>query len=399
MNFPFYIAKRYAISFSKNSAINIITSIASLGIIVGTMALFVVLSVFSGLRDFSLSFTNATDPDFVISPKKGKVLIITEREISQLNSSKFIANYSKIIQERVLFYYNDKEQVAYLKGVDENFTKVTHLDQHLYVGNWLNKKTNEVVVGAEISRKLGLGLFDFNNSLKVYSPKAGTGVIENEEDAFLVSNLNTVGIYNINEDIDGKYVYCELNLAQQLLQLNKNEVSSLEIKVNPNSDEEAFREELFSVFGNNIVIKNKIQLNDSLYKMLNTENTVVYLIFTLVIIIALFNLVGALIMMIIEKKNNLKTLLNIGSSVSDLRKIFLLQGMLLTFFGGFIGLFLGFIMVLIQQKFDLLMITPNLAYPIQFEVINVIIVVFTILILGFLASLIASRSVTQKLLK
>lgn len=399
MNFPFYIAKRYAISFSKNSAINIITFIASFGIIAGTMALFVVLSVFSGLRDFSLSFTNATDPDYKLEPSKGKLITLSEKQLQQLNSNSSIASFSQIIEERVMFSYNNKEQVAYLKGVDENFTNVTNLNQHLYVGNWLTPKTNEVIVGAEISRKLGLGLFDYTNSLMAYVPKAGKGLIENEDDAFLKAPLNTVGIYNINEDVDNKYVYCELGLVQQLLQLNKNEISFIELKVKTETDEDAFRNELQSIFGNNIIVKNKIQLNDSLYKMLNTENIAVYLIFTLVIIIALFNLIGALIMMIIEKKSNLKTLFNLGTSLTKIRKVFLFQGLLITILGGFLGLLIGIGLVFLQQKFELIMITPSLAYPTKFEAGNLIIVTITILLLGYLASFLASRSVTKKLLE
>lgn len=401
MNFPFYIAKRYAISFSKNSAINIITFIASFGIIAGTMALFVVLSVFSGLRDFSLSFTNATDPDYKLEPTKGKLITLTEEQLQQLNSNSSIASYSKIVEERVMFSYNNKEQVAYLKGVDENFTNVTNLNQHLYIGNWLNPKTNEVIVGAEISRKLGLGLFDYTNSLMAYVPKAGKGLIENEDDAFLKAPLNTVGIYNINEDVDNKYVYCEIGLAQQLLQLKENEISFIELKVKPETDENTFREELQTIFGNgnDILIKNKIQLNDSLYKMLNTENIAVYLIFTLVIIIALFNLIGALIMMIIEKKTNLKTLLNLGTSIVNIRRVFLFQGLLLTFIGGLIGITLGALLVFSQQKFELIMITSTLAYPTKFEIENLLIVAITILLLGYFASFLASRSVTKKLLE
>lgn len=399
MNFSLYIAKRYAISFSKNSAINIITMIASLGVIAGTMALFVVLSVFSGLRDFSLSFTNAVDPDFVITPKTGKSIFITKEQLNQLNKINSLESYSKIIEERVLFFYNDKELVGYIKGVDEKYNNVTDIENHLYVGNWLRPNSNEVVVGSEISRKLGLGLFDYTNSLKVYSPKAGKGLIENEEDAFLTAPLNTVGIYNVSEDLDAKYIFCNLELAEQLVQFQPNQVTGIEFKLKPNSDEDKFRNQLQTIFQNNIEIKNRIQINDSLYKMLNTENIAVYLIFTLVIIIALFNLIGALIMMIIEKKSNLKTLNSLGLGIKEIRKIFLAQGLLLTFFGSIIGIILGIILVILQQKLNLIMITPTLPYPIKFELKNLLIVALTISILGYLASLTASKSITKKLIE
>ena len=399
MNFPFYIAKRYAISFSKNSAINIITFIASFGIIAGTMALFVVLSVFSGLRDFSLSFTNATDPDYKLEPTKGKLITLTKEQLQKLNSNSSIASYSKIVEERVMFSFNDKEQVAYLKGVDENFINVSNLNEHLYVGNWLSPKSNDVVVGAEISRKLGLGLFSYTSPLKVYAPKAGKGLIEDENDAFLIANLNTVGIYNINEDVDNKYVYCELALAQQLLQLKKNQVSSIELKVKPETNEDILRNELQAIFENNILIKNKIQLNDALYKMLNSENLISYLIATLVVIMFLFTLGGAILMIIIEKKENIKTLYNLGVTIKKIRKIFLLQGSLIIVFGLFIGLFLGYLTILAQQNFQLIMITESLAYPTKLEVQNIYIVASTIIVFGFLSVFLASRSVTKKLLE
>ncbi len=359
------------------------------------MALFVVLSVFSGLRDFSLSFTNATDPDLRVQPLQGKTLIISSEIEKELQQSSLFSSYSKTIEERVLFYYKEKEQVAYIKGVDQNFEKVTDIKQHLYAGNWLENQSNEVVIGSEISRKLNLGLFDFNNALEVYTPKAGKGAINNIEDAFTIKKLAPTGIFSINEDIDNKYVFSDLSLAQNLLLLKPNQVSFVEIKLNEGIDEDQAISELNRIFKNQIKIKDRTQLNDALYKMLNSENIVVYLIFTLVIIIALFNLVGALIMMIIDKKNNLKTLLSLGSLKTDLARIFLYQGLLITFTGGALGLFLGIILVLLQQQFSLIMITPSLAYPVIFEIQNIAIVIITITILGYLASMIASKSVSK----
>lgn len=399
MNFPFYIAKRYAIRFSKNSAINIITSIASLGIVASAMALFVVLSVFSGLRNFSLDFVNATDSDYLLEATTGKTFVVSPEQEDKLVHNDYVLNFSKIAQERVLFFFNDKEQVAYIKGVDENFTKVSAISEHLYVGNWFTENTNDVIVGAEISRKLGMGLFDFNSVLKVYAPKAGKGAIENVEDGFVVSQLNPVGIYNVNEEVDAKYVFCDLELARHLLQIEPNQITTIALQPKKGVTDDKIRTELRAVFGNDVRIKNKIQQNDSLYKMLNTENIAVYLIFTLVIIIALFNLIGALIMMIIDKKGNIKTLYNLGNTISEIRKVFLYQGLLLTVFGGILGIVLGIVLVFVQQHFSVLMITDSLAYPVQFKWINLVLVCATVLILGFLASFIASRSVSQKLIQ
>lgn len=399
MNFPFYIAKRYAFSLSKTTAINIITFIASFGIIIGAMALFVVLSVFSGLRNFSLSFTNATDPDLRIETLKGKSFFISNSQESQIKSSKKFLKYTKIVEERALFYYNNKEHIAYLKGVDANFTSVNGFNKFLYAGDWLEPNTNQVVVGSGISRRLALGLFDFNNVLEVYVPKPGSGLIENPEDAFNKAPLLTSGIFQVSEDIDEKYIFSSIPLAQGLLNYKENQFTFVDFKLAPNVSESDAVETINTIFSNQVKVKNRAQLNDALYKMLNTENIAVYLIFTLVIIIALFNLIGAIIMMIIEKKSNLKTLYNLGTDIKYLKNIFLFQGNIISVFGGLIGLVLGIVVVLIQQQFELIMITPTLAYPVVFESKNILIVLFTIVILGFMASKIASSTVSKKLLE
>ncbi len=398
MNFPLYIAKRYSISTSKNNAINIINRIASVGIIIGALALFVVLSVFSGLKEFSLSFTNAIDPDLKLNATLGKSILITpeqERKIKQIDG---LVSYSKIIEERVLFTFDGKQQVTYLKGIDSLFTKVNPVEKNLFNGQWLATNTNQVVVGYGIAQQFSMGLLDFNRPLEVFVPKPGKGAIENPEQAFNQSDLLPIGIYTVNEDLDSKYVFADLGLAQELLEYKPNQVSGLEIKIQKGTNENAVIEQLQSIFNNTITVKNRAQLNESLYKMLNTENIAVYLIFTLVIVVALFNLIGALIMMILDKKGNLKTLFNLGVEIKDLRKIFLLQGTLLSVFGGVIGLLLGIVIVVLQQQFELIMITPTMAYPIVFTLENVLIVLGTIISLGFIASLIASSRVSKKLL-
>ena len=370
-----------------------------MGIIVGAMALFVVLSVFSGLKVFSLSFTNEIDPDLKISSTLGKSFYISPNQESEIKKIDGLASYSKIIEERVLFTFNGKQDVTYLKGVDSNFNKVNAIEKKLFNGQWLKPNTYQVVVGYGISQKFSMGLLDFNNQLEVLVPKPGKGAIENPEQAFNKTDLIPVGIYTISEDLDSKYVFADLGLAQELLEYKTNQISGIEIKVKSGANENAITEKLQTIFNHKITVKNRAQLNESLYKMLNTENIAVYLIFTLVIVVALFNLIGALIMMILDKKGNLKTLFNLGTEIKDLRKIFLLQGTLLSVFGGIIGLTLGIIIVLLQQQFQLIMITATLAYPVIFSLENVLVVMGTIVTLGFIASLIASSRVSKKLLE
>lgn len=398
MNFSLYIAKRYIISKSKNTAITIISFFATISIILGTSALFIVLSVFSGLREYSVQFTNDFDPDLKVIPVTGKSFILTpekERKIKKLSN---VAVCSKIVEERVLFYFDGKEQVTYIKGVDDQFEKSNAIPKNLFSGQWLENGTTQAVIGYGISQKLSIGLFDFNNRLEVYVPKPGKGQIESEEQGFNKEFLDPVGIYALSEELDSKYVFVDLGLSQELMGFQPNQFTGLEIKTQPNSDNEELIDDLKEILGNKVEVKTREELNSTLHKMLNTENIVVYLIFTLVIIVALFTLVGALIVIILEKKLNLKTLLNLGAEIKDLRKIFIFQGILLTVLGGIAGLILGVLIVLLQKNFGLVVINENLAYPVDFEVKNLIIVFLTIVVLGFLAALIASGRVNKKLL-
>ncbi|MDP5001649.1 MAG: FtsX-like permease family protein [Flavobacterium sp.] len=397
MNLSFYIAKRYAISFSKNKAINIITGIASVGIIASTMALFVFLSVFSGLREFSLNFANASDPDLRIETVTGKTFLVTEKQEELLKKSEYIISFSKIIEERVYFMYDNKETFAFIKGVDDQYIKITDFNKHLYAGEWFEPDSENVVIGADISRKLGLGLFDYNNALEAYVPKPGKGDIENPNEAFNKIALLPSGIYSINEELDGKYVFCSMKLAQQFLGLKNNEITNLEIKLKPSADENIVRKELISIIGKSIKIKNRAQLNDSLYKMLQSENLFIYLFSTLVVILTLFCLAGAIVMIIIDKRDNLKTLYNIGVTQASIRTIFFTQGIIITLFGLLIGLGIAIGIILLQQHFSFIMITPTMPYPVLFEWQNIAIVVMTIIILGLISSWIASGTVNKKL--
>ena len=363
------------------------------------MALFVFLSVFSGLKKFSLNFANVSDPDLRVETTSGKTFLLNSKQEELLYKSRHIASYSKIIEERVYFMYDNKEIVAHIKGVDDSFNQVTDFNKHLYAGEWFEPNSKNVVVGADICRKLGLGLFDNNNTLEAYAPKPGKGDIENPEEAFNKSVLFPCGIYSINEELDGKFVFCSIELAKYFLGFNKNEMTNIEIKLKPNSSENAAREELHSIFGPTIRIKNREQLNDSLYKMLQSENLFIYLFSTLVVILTLFCLAGAIVMIIIDKRDNLKTLHNIGVTQNAIRSIFFTQGIIITLFGLTTGLSLAIVIILLQQQYALITITPTMPYPVLFEWQNMAIVIITIITLGIVSSWIASGTVNKKLLQ
>ncbi|PHR13789.1 MAG: ABC transporter permease [Aequorivita sp.] len=400
MNFSLYIAKRYLFSKSSNNAINIITGIAAVGVVVGAMSLFIVLSGFSGLKDFSLQFTNIFDSDLKILPASGKTISFSEAKKEQLNAIAGVETVSKIIEERVFLHYKGKNHIAYIKGVDSLYGKVTQLDSIMYYGDWFVENQNEVVVGLSTIAKLSMGVRDYGAPLEIYVPKPGTGQLNalDPSDAFSKENVVVSGVYQVNEDLDAKYVFTDFEFARNLLSLDSTKISSVEIKLLPNASEENMREEIENIFPEGIIIKNRIQQNDALYKMLNTENIAVYLIFTLVLIIALFNVIGSIIMMVLDKRKNIKTLYNLGASLPEIRRIFFLQGTLMTVLGGFLGIFLGILAVLAQLKFEFVAITSTLPYPVKLELLNIIIVFITISVLGIIASKIASSRVREKLL-
>jgi len=399
LSFPLYIAKRYLFTKSSNNAINIITLIAALGVIVGTFALFIVLSVFSGLKEFSLDFIRVSDPDLKISIEKGKTFLFTD-SISSILQDEKIAHYSKVVEERAFFNYRDKSHIASIKGVDANYLLVNNIDTAIYIGEWLDKEAMQgVVIGNGVSSTLSLGTYDFMESLKVYVPKPGKGYINNPKTAFSQLNLQPVGVFKLTEELDKKYVFSHIELAQNLLNYKTNQISAIELKLAADVDENELIQLLQNKLGNSYKIETREQLNAVFHKMLNTENLVSYLVFTLILIIALFNVIGAIVMMILDKKDNLKTLFSLGATIKEIKRIFILQGFLLTFFGLLMGLFLSITFVILQEKLGFIMITTELAYPVEFRIMNVVIVFFTILILGFLAARIASSRISYKILQ
>ncbi len=399
MNFPFYIAKRYLFSKSSNNTINIITFIAFLGVVIGTIALFIVLSGFSGLKSFSVSFFNIADPDLKITAVEGKTFQFSDTFKTTLENTKGIASYTKVVEERAFFSYHNKEMVAYIKGVDSNYLSVNKIDTALVAGNWLNTNIeNTTVVGNGISRKLSLGTFDFREPLKIYVPKPGLGYINDPRDGFTMIQAQNIGIYALTDEVDHKYVFTNIKLAQNLLSYNDDQISGIEINVIPNELIPNVKRVLEKNLGENYKIETREQLNSLFYKMLNTENLVLYFIFTLVLIIALFNVIGAIIMMILDKKDNLKTLSNLGVTIVEIRQIFVLHGFLLTLFGLIIGLIIGSILIFLQLEFQLFMITKTLAYPVEFTFVNLGIVIVTIVVLGFFASIIASSRISAKVI-
>lgn len=398
MNFPFYIAKRYVRSKSSQNAVNIINFITFLVIVIGSAALFIVLSGFAGLKTFSLSFTNVFDPDLKAQALTGKFFSISEDQIKQLSEMNDVVSYAKEIEEKVFLQHREKSDIAFIKGVDENYTKTIAVDSTIYYGEW-NIEEQLGVAGLGIVNTLGISVGYTRHPLKILALKPGKGSLTQQglSSAYNTLPLVISGVYQVEESLDKKYIFVELPLAQALLEKEASQFSGINFKLKEGANIAQVKTQIAAIFEDKILLKTREELNSSLYKMLNTENVATYLIFTLVLIIALFNVVGAIIMMILDKQQNSKTLYNLGVTIKELRRIYFVQGILVTTVGGIIGVFIGSLLIGSQLLFGWVKI-GSIDYPVELQFINILIVLATITVLGIIASKIASSRINAKLI-
>lgn len=391
MNISSYIARRYLFTKSKNNAINYISRIAISGIVVGTAALFIVLSGFGGLKAFSLEFTILTDPDLKIVPKQSKTIKWSADQKQRLTEIKDIISYSEVVEDKVLMACDDKFLAVQLKGVDQNYPKKT-IDSILSYGSWVSSDMPHVVSGWGVTNTLGFGLYDVTKTVRLYAPKPGTGQIMSVKSAFKNMTVVNVGIFQVNDALNESMVFTSIENAKYVLGIPNNEVSAIELTLKQGSTTDNVVSKIEQIFEGDVLIKNRAQLNDALYKMLNTEHIAVYLIFTLIQIIALFNIIGSIVIMILDKKEDLKTLYKLGANKSIIRLIFYKQGLLMTLTGGILGIVFGLVVIVLQKKFKWVMITSTLPYPVELSWANAAIAFLTIFVLGLIASTIASWS-------
>lgn len=374
---------------------NVINLITFMVIVIGSAALFIVLSGFSGLKSFSLTFSTTFDPDLKAIPATGKFFSISEDQEVRLKQIQGLSHYSKELEEKVSLKHQGKSHIGYIKGIDSNYNQVTRVDSTLLYGVWdINEQQG--VAGIGIANMLGLTINQFQNPLVVLALKPGKGALTTK--ALKTKPLIITGVYAIEENLDKKYVFTALPVVQELLEKNSTEISGLNFRIDPTYDFETVRSTIKTLLGDEVVLKDRQELNSTLHRMLNTENLATYLIFTLVLIIALFNVVGAIIMMILDKQQNLKTLFSLGAPLAKLRRIYFVQGILVTSAGGLIGVGLASLLIWSQLLFGWLKITPSLPYPVAYQLANVVIVLCTIMVLGVIASKIASSRITKKLI-
>lgn len=393
----FKIAWRYFFSKSQQTVINRINSIALLVIIVATASLMIVLSAFSGLKEFGLSFSNAFDPDYKVLPRKGKVILLDSLSIKKLEKISCINALAPVLEEKVFLSFNEKSQVAFLKGINKHYLSVIPADSLVAIGEWLVPESNSVVAGYGIGASMDLGVYDYNNFLNISVPKKSIKGNLNQN-PFYSQQAVVVGLYQISQDIDKKYVFSSISFARKLFQYPKDAYSAIEIQIKPNTSHDFLSQELRKILGENFVLKDRVAQNTALYKMLKTENIAVYLIFTLVLIIAMFNLVGALVMMILDKKPDMKILEAMGVTTNSLRKVFFILGLLISLIGGAIGIVFASLLIVIQQVRPLLFVPgTSLPYPVNWEFENFILVIMTLTILGMISSGWVSRGIKSNL--
>ena len=359
-------------------------------------SLFVVLAGFNGLKDFSLGFISYTSPDLKVSANSGKSFFLSEKKFVEISGLSLFSGVSKSVEERVLISTNKNNQVVRLKGVDGLFPS-SIVDSILVEGHWVNQEESVIVAGWGVANSLGLEVLDNINAPVLYAPRPGSGQVLSVDDAFASSAFITSGVFEINEESNNNLVYTSLSAAQELLGYAPSQISSLNFYLHSSVNEVLAVEEIKAVLGNSFLVKNRLAQNDTLYKMLNTEQAAVYLLFTLVVVVALFNVVGALIMMILEKRKDLAVLFSLGLVKKEIGQVFFYQGVLISVFGSLFGVFVGFCLVVLQQSFSLFMITPSLAYPVSVSAMTFVVVLLTVVVLGSLASKLASLQTLKSL--
>ena len=354
----------------------------------------------NGLTGLVQTLYNSFNPDIKITAVSGKVFTADSAFVMQLKNINGVSYISKTLDDNMLLKFNDQLQITHIKGVDENFTNVTRFDTLVVEGNYLSlQKNNQLVLGKGVAYRLGIGLSNLFTPVSVFCPKRGTSTSINPEDAFNEEKCNSTGFFSINDDFDFTYGLMSYETARELLQYPKNKVTALEIALLPNANTDAVQKEIEKMAGNKFRVKNKYQQNDVLFKTLKTEKLWTFIILAFVLLIATFNIIGALTMLIIEKKKDIQTLSAMGADVSLVQKIFMTEGLMIIFIGAAIGILIGYILCLLQQHYGFVTFDEGYivnAYPIEVRFSDFVLIMSTVLCAGFIAAIYPIRVFTRQ---
>lgn len=401
MVFSLRIAWRYLVSKKSHNAINIITGISSAGVAVGTMALVVVLSVFNGFESLISDMFSTFDPDLRITLTQGKAFDINNEGFEKVRKSLNVAVFTEVVEENALLRFKEKQMPAVIKGVTDNFKQSTHIDSIMYDGKFiLNDGAFErAVPGIGVAGNLGLGA-QFIDPLYIYAPKRTSKInLLRPENSFNQSGTFVSGIFSVNQlQYDDHYVLVSIGLARELFEYDSTTVSSIEIKLANGADKAIAQASIRGILGEKYQVKNRYEQQESFFKIMKIEKWITFLILCFILLIATFNIIGSMSMLIIEKKQDIETLRNLGANNNLIKRIFLIEGWMISVVGAFLGIIIGAVVCLLQEHFGFLKLGTGYvvdSYPIVTNFSDVVLVFFTVLLMGMLAALYPVRYIRK----
>jgi lipoprotein-releasing system permease protein len=395
VNVPFYIARKYFFSSKKINYVHILSLVSQFGIAIGTIALVLVMSVFNGFENLVLDMYNVFDPHIRVTSNEGKNFDSDEvnKVIGDIDG---VANFSSVLEEKILVEYNSKQYIAVIKGVDENYRELTNFDSLIVDGGYIDdfKSNNVAMVGRGIAYYLSMHIGSVFDNLRVYLPNRDSKNLLKLEKAFTSSSISPVGVFGVQQEIDSKYIIVPLNFVQDLINRDKY-VSAIEIKLKSSDSMINIQNILKEKLDSKYLIQNRFEQQEFLYKILNTERLVVIIILLFIVLIASFNIISSLIILIIDKKKDIESLFNFGVENHSIKKVFIYKSMLGVFVGSFSGIIIGFILAYLQQEFGLIKMGAGSfvidAYPVSIKLNDIIIIQLIVLLIGLLASWFTSR--------
>jgi lipoprotein-releasing system permease protein len=406
MHFPVYIAKRYLVSKKSHNIINIISVISVAGITIGTMALIIVLSVFNGFTGLVMTLFNSFNPDLTILPKEGKTFHMREIPIDSLKKIPGLAYYTEVVEENALAQFNQKQHIVMMKGVSDDFLKMTPMKGFLLDGKEELKEGDReyALIGAGVAYLLSIYLDDFTKPLTLYVPKRTRKNFTGPPDqAFNTNTIPVSGVFAIQQEFDESYVIVPVDFVRKLLDYS-DEVTSLDIGIAKGADVMAVQKQADRLLGSKYEIRNRLQQQPLLYRIMKSEKWAVFLILTLILFIAAFNMIGSLSMLILDKKKDIAVLWSLGAGKQMIRRIFLLEGMMISISGGLLGLLLGGLIAWLQQQYGFLKLGGEAgtyvvdAYPVKVQLLDFISVLVTVILIGLATAWYPVRQISRKYL-
>lgn len=408
MNLPFYIARRYLFSKKKHNAINIISAVSVCGVALATLALVCTLSVFNGFQDMVAGFFTAFDPELKITVREGKVFDPHESRVAQIHAMLEIEVWTETLEENAMVQYKDRQTMAVIKGVEDNFEQLTAIDSLLYgTGKFvLNDSVVDYgILGVELMSELGTGI-QFVDPLQVYAPKRNARVnMANPAASFNSDYLFSPGaVFIVNQQkYDARYILTSLGFARRLFDYD-TEVSAIEIKLKPGSNIDAVEKKMEEILGERFVVQNRYEQQADVFRIMEIEKFISYLFLTFILAIACFNVIGSLSMLILDKRDDVETLRNLGAGDQLITRIFLFEGRMISVFGASIGIVLGLLLCFLQQKFGLISLGGGNgsfvvdAYPVSVHLTDVLLVFVTVIAVGFLSVWYPVKYLSRRLL-